>query len=146
MMFMGEYVHTIDSKKRLFVPSRFRIDDKHKKVKRYIVTRGLDGCLYLYLPVVWASLSEKLKNLPIKNKVAERAFKRALLSGASETGVDAQGRILIPKHLAQFAHIQNEVVFIGVMDHAEIWGMTQWKKYKKYADASFKRLAPQLEI
>lgn len=146
MMFMGEYIHSIDSKKRLFVPSRFRIGSGKRKVRRFIVTRGLDGCLYVYLPDIWNSLSEKFKNLPIKNKVAERAFKRALLSGASEVELDAQGRILLPKHLTEFAQIKNEVVFIGVMDHAEIWASKRWQKYKKYADASFKRLAPQLEI
>lgn len=146
MMFMGEYEHSIDAKKRLFVPSRFRIDERKKKVKKYIITRGLDGCLYLYLSNVWNTFSEKFKNLSIKNKVAERAFKRALLSGACEVEPDAQGRILIPRHLTDFANIKNEVVFIGVMDHAEIWSIKKWKQYKKYADASFKRLAPQLEF
>ncbi len=145
-MFMGEYTHSIDPKKRLFIPARFRADTKGKKVKRFIVTRGLDGCLYLYLPEVWQTFSEKFKNLPIKNKMAERAFKRAMLSGASEVDLDSQGRILLPGHLTQFAGISSEVVVIGVMDRAEIWSSARWKKYKKYADASFKKLAPELEI
>lgn len=146
MLFMGEYIHSIDSKNRLFIPVRFRSESGNRKRIKYIVTRGLDGCLYLYLPDIWKTLSEKFKNLSIKNKVAERAFKRALLSGASEVELDAQGRMLLPSHLTQLAGISDEVAVIGVMDHAEIWALKKWKRYKKYADASFKRLAPQLEI
>ncbi|MBD3271031.1 MAG: division/cell wall cluster transcriptional repressor MraZ [Elusimicrobia bacterium] len=145
-MFMGEYKHTIDSKNRLFMPVRFRMRTKNKKVMKYVVTRGLDGCLYVYMPEEWRQLSEKFKSLPIKNKIAERAFKRALLSGASEVQLDAQGRILIPTHLTQFAGITGDVIIIGVMDHAEIWSKKRWIEYKKYADKSFKQLAPQLEI
>lgn len=110
------------------------------------MTRGLDGCLYLYLPEIWDSLAEKFKNLSIKNKVAERAFKRALLSGAAEADVDVQGRILIPAHLSAFAGIDRDVVIIGVMDHAELWSLKRWQKYKKFADASFSKLAPRLEL
>jgi MraZ protein len=142
---MGEYRHTVDGKMRLFIPAKFRTGDT-KKNTSFVVTRGLDGCLYLYLRDEWNSIAGKFKNLSIKNKIAERAFKRAMLSGASEVCVDSQGRVLLPRHLLQEAAINDDVVIIGVMDHAEIWSLKKWVKYKKYADASFKRLAPHLEL
>ncbi len=121
-MFMGEYNHTIDAKGRLIVPSKFReiLGDV------FVVTKGLDGCLFVYDNEEWKLFEEKLRALPITNKEA-RQFVRFFLAGAAEAEVDKQGRILIPNVLREFAGLTKDVVLVGVGSRIEIWGRERFE-------------------
>lgn len=116
VMFMGEYNHTIDTKGRVIIPSKFRevLGDT------FVVTKGLDGCLFVYDNTEWNAFEEKLKTLPLTNRNA-RQFVRFFLAGAAEVEVDKQGRILIPGVLREFAGLEKDVVLIGVASRIEIW-------------------------
>ncbi len=123
-MFIGEYGHAIDAKNRIILPSKFREDLGDS----CIMTKGLDGCLYVYPRDEWAILEEKLKSLPLTSKDA-RAFVRFFFSGANEMTFDKQGRTLIPQNLMQYAGIVKEVVSIGVSNRIEIWSKEKWNSY-----------------
>lgn len=128
-MFMGEYNHTIDAKGRVIVPSRFRetLGDE------FVITKGLDGCLFVYDTNEWAAFEEKLKSLPITNKDA-RAFVRFFLAGAASVEVDKQGRILLPASLRDFAELTKDVVLIGVGSRIEIWSKERWEGIDSFED------------
>ena len=128
-MFMGEYNHTIDAKGRLIVPSKFRelLGDS------FVVTKGLDGCLFAYDNEEWKLFEEKLRTLPITNKEA-RQFVRFFLAGATEAEVDKQGRILIPNVLREFAALQKDVVLVGVGSRIEIWGRERFEDTASFDD------------
>ena len=128
-MFMGEYNHTIDAKGRLIVPSKFRatLGDT------FVVTKGLDGCLFVYDNEEWGIFEEKLKSLPITNKEA-RQFVRFFLAGAAEVEVDKQGRILVPNVLREFAELNKDVVLIGVASRIEIWSKERFEGMTAYED------------
>lgn len=128
-MFMGEYNHTIDAKGRVIVPSKFR----ETLGEEFVVTKGLDGCLFVYDNNEWAVFEEKLKSLPITNKDA-RAFVRFFLSGAASVEVDKQGRILLPGSLRDFAELQKDVVLIGVGSRIEIWSRERWEGAATFED------------
>jgi len=123
-MFIGEYNHALDSKNRMIVPAKFREGLGGK----FIITKGLDGCLYVYPMEEWNKLEEKLKTLPLTNKDA-RAFVRFFFSGASEVEIDKQGRALIPQNLIEYANIEKEIVSIGVSNRIEIWSKDKWNEY-----------------
>lgn len=129
MMFMGEYNHTIDAKGRLIIPSRFR----EALGDTFVVTKGLDGCLFVYDNAEWNAFEEKLKALPITNKEA-RKFVRFFLAGAAEVEVDKQGRILVPNILREFAQISKDVVLIGVASRIEIWSKERFDSMAEYED------------
>ncbi len=141
--FLGQYEHSLDGKNRLFLPSLFR---EKSKGPDFIMTQGLERCLFLFPGSSWDSLADKLQNLPLSNKMEERAFKRTLLAGACETEVDPQGRILIPQMLIDYAQIRRETVVLGVLNHVEIWARERWLVYQKKARASFEKVAPHLEL
>lgn len=142
VMYIGEYAHAIDSKNRVFLPARFR-----RKKKEFILTRGLETCLFLYDIFSWGKVMEKLEGLSLANKLEQRAFKRALLSGAYECVPDFQGRILLPQNLRQYAKIKNEIMIVGVGSRLEIWDRLIWNKYlKEHANVSFRSLASKLEL
>lgn len=126
---MGEYNHTIDAKGRLIIPSKFRetLGDE------FVVTKGLDGCLFVYDNKEWSTFEEKLKSLPITNKDA-RQFVRFFLAGAAAVEVDKQGRILVPGVLREFAGLEKEVVLIGVASRVEIWSKARWENAASYDD------------
>lgn len=128
-MFMGEYNHTIDAKGRLIIPSKFReiLGDA------FVVTKGLDGCLFVYDNEEWKRFEEKLRSLPITNKEA-RQFVRFFLAGATEAEVDKQGRILIPNVLREFAELTKDVVLVGVGSRIEIWGKERFKDSAVFDD------------
>ena len=128
-MFMGEYNHTIDAKGRLIVPSKFREALGHT----FVVTKGLDGGLFVYDNQEWNAFEEKLKSLPITNKEA-RQFARFFLAGAAEVEVDKQGRILVPNILREFAQINKEVVLIGVASRIEIWSKERFEGITAFED------------
>ena len=129
MMFMGEYNHTIDAKGRLIVPSKFR----ESLGDTFVVTKGLDGCLFVYDNEEWNAFEEKLKSLPITNKEA-RQFVRFFLAGAAEVEVDKQGRILVPNILREFAQISKDVVLIGVASRIEIRSKERFDGMAAYED------------
>src|SRR5262249_7089244 len=112
----------------------------------FIMTQGLERCLFLFPPFAWQTLAEKLDQLPLADKVEERAFKRTLLSAASEAGIDSQGRILIPQMLMDYAQIRKDAVVFGILHHVEIWAKERWESYRKRARASFEKAAPHLEL
>lgn len=120
-MFMGEYNHTIDAKGRIIVPSKFRefLGD------HFVVTVGLDGCLFVYPNEEWQHFVEQLKNLP-GNKEA-RQLQRYFMAGAADCEVDKQGRILIPGNLRQHAGLDKDIVFVGVLSKIEIWSKERWE-------------------
>ena len=128
-MFMGEYNHTVDAKGRLIVPSKFR----EQLGDEFVVTKGLDGCLFVYENTEWKALEEKLHALPLTNANA-RKFSRFFLAGATTCEVDKQGRILLPAVLREFAGIDKEAVLVGVGSRIEIWNRDTWNKSNTYDD------------
>jgi MraZ protein len=123
-MLLGEFKHNLDSKNRLTIPSKLRMELGEKPV----LTRGLDGCLFIYPNRDWQLFSEKISNLPLGQKKA-RDFKRFMLSGASEIEIDEMGRILIPDPLKKYAKLGKSIVVIGVQDRIELWDENAWNKY-----------------
>lgn len=123
-MFIGEYSHSLDNKNRMIIPAKLR----EELGSKFIITKGLDGCLYAYPIEEWKILEEKLKSLPLTNKDA-RAFVRFFFSGASEIEVDKQGRGLIPQNLLEYAGISKEIISIGVLTKVEIWSKEKWEDY-----------------
>lgn len=120
-MFMGEYNHTVDAKGRLIIPSRFREELKNE----FIVTKGLDGCLFVFPGNEWQIFEEKLKALPLTNKNA-RQFSRFFVAGATPCELDRQGRILLPLPLREFAGLEKDIVLAGMLNRIEIWSKTKW--------------------
>ncbi len=134
---MGEFEHTVDDKGRLIVPARFREELGFK----FVVTRGLDRCLFVYPLGEWEKLvGEKLQGLPL-GKTEARAFVRTLMSGATECELDKQGRIVLPANLRAYAGLEKDVVVIGVSTRVEIWAKAEWEKYSAAAEASFSEVA-----
>ncbi|WHZ04748.1 division/cell wall cluster transcriptional repressor MraZ [Neobacillus sp. YX16] len=138
-MFMGEYHHSIDIKGRMIVPSKFRED----LGEMFIITRGLDQCLFGYPLSEWASIEEKLKGLPLTKKDA-RAFTRFFFSGATESELDKQGRINIPAPLLQYAKLEKECVVLGVSNRIEIWSKQIWEDYFSQSEDSFAEIAENM--
>lgn len=138
-MFIGEYLHSIDLKKRMAVPSKFRVDLKNKVV----VTRGLDKCLFIYPMKVWEELAGKLGTLPV-GESATRSFIRLMLAGAVDVEVDKQGRILIPDFLKSYAGLDKNVIVAGIYNRLEIWDEKKWQEYKKKAEKNTDEIAEQL--
>ncbi len=138
-MFMGEYHHSIDNKGRLIVPSKFRdgLGDM------FIITRGLDQCLFGYPISEWQQIEEKLKGLPLTKKDA-RAFTRFFFSGATESELDKQGRINIPAPLLQYAKLEKECVILGVSNRIEIWSKQIWEDYFSQSEESFAEIAENM--
>ena len=137
-MFMGEYNHNIDSKGRLIIPARFR----EQLGDSFVVTQGLDGCLYIYTNEDWQIFEEKLKKLPLTSKNA-RIFKRFFLAKATPCDVDKQGRILLPSSLRQCANLDKDVILAGVGDRIEIWDRQKWEENCTFEDMD--EIAEQME-
>ena len=123
-MLLGEFKHNLDSKNRLTIPAKLRMELGEKPV----LTRGLDGCLFVYPNRDWQLFSEKMNNLPLGHKKA-RDFKRFMFSGAIEIEIDEAGRILISDSLKKYAKLEKSIVIIGVQDRIEVWGENVWNKY-----------------
>ena len=126
---MGEYNHTIDAKGRLIVPSKFReaLGDE------FVVTKGMDGCLFVFDNSEWQAFEAKLRSLPMIDKEA-RQFTRYFLAGAASLEVDKQGRILLPAVLREFADITKDAVLVGVGNRVEIWSKDRWEGTITYQD------------
>ena len=121
-MFMGQYNHTIDAKGRVFVPAKFR----ETLGEQFVVTMGLDGCLFVYPNDQWEQFANQLKSLPGTKEA--RQLQRYFLAGAADLEADKQGRILIPPHLREHAALDKNVIFVGVLGKIEIWSEERWKK------------------
>jgi MraZ protein len=138
-MFMGEFQHTIDEKGRMIIPAKFR----EELGPTFIVTRGLDQCLFVYPLAEWAVLEQKLKALPLM-KADARAFTRFFFSGAVECELDKQGRINIPANLREHAKLEKECVVIGVSNRVEVWAKETWEEYFRQSEDSFNEIAEKL--
>ncbi|MGO5075847.1 division/cell wall cluster transcriptional repressor MraZ [Clostridium sporogenes] len=137
-MFIGEYNHSLDTKNRIIIPAKFR----EELGKNFVLTKGLDGCLYVYPKSQWEVLQKKLETLPLTNKNA-RAFVRFFFSGAHELEIDKQGRTLIPQNLLEYGQIQKEIVSIGVSNRIEIWSKDKWDEYNN-SNIDYDNIAEQM--
>ena len=129
LMFMGEYNHTIDTKGRLIIPSKFR----DELGDEFVVTKGLDGCLFVFPNQAWQEFEEKLRALPLTNKSA-RQFSRFFVAGATPCELDKQGRILVPQTLREFAGLDKDVVLTGNLNRIEVWSKEKWNENCNYDD------------
>ena len=124
IMFIGEYHHTIDEKNRIIIPAKFR----QELGKEFIVTRGIENCLFVYSLENWAKITNKLSALPFTKKDA-RTFNRFFMSGATSVELDKQGRANISSPLIDYAHLSKECVIIGTGDRLEIWSQDDWDSF-----------------
>lgn len=138
-MFIGEYAHTIDPKKRLALPSKFR----GELGNRVVVTRGLDSCLFIYPIKVWEELATKLGTLPV-GEAGTRSFIRIMLAGAADVDVDSQGRILLPEYLKTDGGLKKDVTIVGLFNRLEVWDTARWLRYKAQAEKSTGAIAEEL--
>ncbi|CAI6019994.1 division/cell wall cluster transcriptional repressor MraZ [Cohnella sp. JJ-181] len=138
-MFLGEYQHSIDDKGRIIIPAKFR----DALGADFIVTRGLDNCLFVYPREEWAQLEQRLRALP-SMAAGARAFSRLLFSGASEGEWDKQGRVNLPNHLRDYAKLDKECTIIGVSTRVEIWDKATWEAYSHASEESFNEIAEKL--
>lgn len=138
-MLIGEYTHSLDTKKRLSLPKKFRAE----LGKRIVVTRGLDNCLFMYPMSAWKETVTRLKELSFA-QADTRGFNRFILSGAVEIDIDSVGRILVPDFLKEFAGLQEKVVLAGVSDRVEIWDEKVWVGYKKRIEKQADQMAEKL--
>lgn len=138
-MLVGEHIHTLDPKKRLSLPAKFR-----KEVgKKVVITNGLDNCLFVYPVAQWEKLTTKMAELPM-GQSDSRGFSRFFLGGAVETEVDSIGRILIPDFLKQFAGLKNRIAVVGMHDRIEIWDERMWRAYRTRMEKQADTLAEKL--
>jgi len=142
-MFYGEYEHTIDRKGRLIIPSKLRETFKEHYVEKFYITRGLDGCLFLFPEEEWKLQEQKFKSMSFTKQEA-RKFNRIFFSGASELVCDKQGRVLIPTYLKQFADIKRDVMIIGVSSRIEVWSKEKWKEFYESNKSTFEDTAEKL--
>ncbi len=139
-MFIGEYLYSIDEKKRLAIPPKFRVI----LGKKAVITRGLDQCLFLYPIKEWQILAEKLSKLPLSQADA-RGFVRVMLTGAMDVNFDNLGRILVPDYLKQYAFLKKKVVITGVYNRIEIWDEKKWQEYKEKTEKAVGDIAERLK-
>lgn len=140
-MLIGEYEHSLDVKGRLIMPAKLREDMGEK----FIITKGLDGCLFGFSQNEWTNFEEKLKTLPLTNKNA-RDFVRFFLSGAIECELDKQGRFLIASNLREYANMEKDVAIIGVGTRLEIWDREKWKSYNSDDNISADEIAENMTM
>ena len=138
-MLIGEYIHTLDEKKRVSLPVKFR-----KEIgKKIIVTAGLDNCLWLFTQAQWKSISGKLSQFSML-AADNRSFNRYMFGSATEADVDTTGRILLPDFLVTRAGLKSKVAVVGVQDRVEIWNESAWKSYKGQVEGKADALAEKL--
>lgn len=138
-MLLGEYEHSIDTKGRIAMPAKLREGLGGK----FIITKGLDGCLFVYAMDEWQRVEQKLASLPMSRKTA-RDFTRFLFGGACEGECDKQGRVLLPASLRRYAGLERDAVIVGVGSRAEIWDAAKWQKYNEESAEDVNELAEQL--
>ena len=138
-MLIGEYEHSLDAKGRLIMPSKFREDLGEK----FIITKGLDGCLFAFSTKEWEKFEEKLATLPISNKDA-RAFSRFFFAGAIDCEIDKQGRFLISSNLRESAELKKDVVIVGMNSRIEFWSKEKWEECD--SNISAEEIAEKMEM
>lgn len=138
-MFIGEYQHSVDSKRRLSLPAKFR----KGLGKKVVVTRGFDNCLVVYSESKWKMVMEELKKIS-SNRAEGRMFSRFILGGAVEIELDKLGRVLVPDYLKNYAGLKKDVIVCGLSDKLEIWDIDKWNNYKKNNEQSIDKLAEDL--
>lgn len=138
-MLMGEFHHSIDTKGRLIVPAKFR----EALLPAFVLTRGMDGCLFGYPMSEWEKLQDKLATLPLTKKDA-RTFTRFLYSAATECELDKQGRINIPQPLIDHADLTKECVLVGVSNRIEVWSKDRWSDFATKAEDDFDEISENL--
>ena len=136
----GEFNHSIDSKGRLIIPSKLR----ESLGEHFVITKGMDGCLFLYPENEWEAFEEKLRTLPLTNKKA-RDFKRFFLGSAVEGELDKQGRVLRSSSLRTYANLEKEVVLAGVLDKVEIWSKEAWDAHTTDIEENIEDIASDME-
>jgi len=142
-MFYGEFEHSLDKKNRVIIPAKFREAVRNNFVEKFFITRGLDGCLFVFTESEWRRQEQKFKALSF-TKIEARRFNRLFFSGASEIVCDAQGRVLIPQYLKEFAQIDKDVLIIGVANRIEIWSKHSWKEFYENTRETFEDTAEKL--
>ena len=140
-MFQGEYKHGLDAKGRLILPVRIR----EELGPKFILTKGLDGCLYIFSPDSWEKFSGKLNNLSTSSRDARRLI-RFFIGGSIECEADKQGRFLIPPVLRDFASIEKDVTVLGVMDRVELWSASRYESYQSDNEESIEDIAGGLDF
>ncbi len=139
-MFYGEYQHTLDSKSRVFVPAKFREELGNK----FIITKGLDSCLFAFPAAEWERIVEKMKTVSFTDDEA-RSFMRFFFSGACECEMDKQGRVLIAQNLKEYAALDKDICIVGVSSRVEIWDKGKWDmrnaEYSQNASMLAKKMA-----
>ena len=138
-MLMGEYHHNIDEKSRLIIPAKFRSE----LGERFVITKGLDKCLFVYSESEWNKLVQKVSNLQFTKKNV-RAFERTFIGGASLIEFDKQGRINITSPLVHYANINKECVIIGVNERLEIWSLEEFNNYMKENEDNLSEMAEDI--
>lgn len=138
-MFIGEYQHTLDNKGRIIMPSKFRTG----LGEDFVITKGLDNCLFVYPKNEWEIIENKLKELPLTNRDA-RAFVRFFFSGASEVSLDKQGRVLIPANLREHSKLGKDAIIIGVATRLEVWSKDLWENYNEDDSLSYDNIAEKM--
>lgn len=139
-MLIGQYSHTIDDKKRLSLPGKW----KSVFGKKVVMTRGLDTCVFIYTTKEWTKIAEKLATTSMGSKDA-RDLNRFFLSGATEIDIDSAGRILIPDYLKDFANLEKDIIFAGLFNRAEIWNKQEWDKKQKEVSEKADSVASKLQ-
>ena len=140
-MFQGEYQHGLDAKGRLILPVRIR----EELGSRFFLTKGLDGCLFIYTPDAWEAFSQKLKGLSTSSRDARRLV-RYFIGSSVECEADKQGRFLIPPVLRDFAMIDKDVTVLGVTDRIELWSTERYRTYQNDNDESIEDIAGGLDF
>ena len=138
-MLIGQYEHTIDAKKRLALPVKFRGELGGK----VIITKGIESCLVVYTEKEWEVMSQKLGNLPMAQMEA-RSFARIILAGAMEVTLDKLGRILVPDYLKDYASLEKNVVICGLSNRLEIWDVGKWESYRTKAEKGVEEMVSKL--
>lgn len=138
-MFIGEYNHTIDAKKRISIPTKIRKELGDVA----ILTRGLDQCLFIYPEKEWEGIAEKLSKLPV-GQADTRNFVRLMLAGAAEVEIDSLGRIIIPDSLKKYAELDSKAVIVGVFNRVELWSPERWARVQEKTESDADRLAERL--
>lgn len=138
-MFLGEFQHTLDGKGRLILPSKFR----DALADGLVITKGMEGCLFIFPKSEWPQLEDKVRSLPLTKKDA-RKFSRFFFAGATEEALSKQGRVLIPENLRKYAGLGKDIVVIGVSNRLEIWDKERWAAYSKEAGESYENVAEEL--
>lgn len=140
-MFIGEFQHSLDAKGRVIIPSKFRADLSDS----FIITKGLDGCLFVYELSEWQNFQNKIKSLPLTD-VGARKFVRFFFSGAAQCEMDNQYRVTLPLNLREYAGLTKDIVSIGVSNRIEIWDKHKWDEYNSEENFIDNELAQKMAL